>query len=357
MNTSGVDGGFVQKGVEFASDLGGEVGSIGIEFGEGHLLVDRDVGVSEPNGGDILRRQVDLGPFDDLEEGETLVLFDESLEPVKCCGIFGQASETPDEVEFLGVAQKDDLVPLADLAMEGIGHFDLFAPAFIGAAATKERRELVPHGCRVVFVSGDGDTASGEDVAQSIRVALPLRIELHDGEIRGATTEITHQHPLGLINTRFVGEGSGDGLVLKMNFLEAGERCSVVESFLGELIVVGIGRENGGAPHDSSLHILTSHGIGLGLQVAEEERNEFLEKVNFIVYDGLFEGAIGQDALDRLEEAPAHFVLHVTLLGVVADDGRLLRKGVGEIHERRFDVADAWVAHEGAFLHIPDGDG
>lgn len=91
MHTRWIDGRFTKKRIEFAHDLGSEVGGVGIEFGESHLLVDGDIGMGEPDGRDVFRRQSDLGSFDDLEEGKTLVLLNERFESIKGRGIFGQA--------------------------------------------------------------------------------------------------------------------------------------------------------------------------------------------------------------------------------------------------------------------------
>ena len=196
-DAGGGDVGVGQELVEVAGDLRGEVGGVFVELAARKAEVDGDLRVRERDRGGDLRGEGDLGAFDFLEEGEALVFFDEGLETFEGGGVVGESGETPEEVHFFGVSQEDDLVPLADRAVEGVGDLELFAPAVVGGAAAEERGDFVPHGGGVVFVAGDGEAAGGEDVGHAIGEALAGGVELDDGEVGGATAEVADEDALG----------------------------------------------------------------------------------------------------------------------------------------------------------------
>ena len=177
-----IDGCIPNEGIEFVGDPGGEIGGVGVELREGQSFLQLDARVRKDDRRNLVARKHDFGRFDDLEQGETLILRDEGLEPFKSDWIVREPGQSPDEVELGGVAQKDDLIPLANLPVQGGGHFELFAKVLLGGAPTKEWSEFMPHRGGVIFIAGDRQTAGGENITGAIDETLAARVELHDSE-------------------------------------------------------------------------------------------------------------------------------------------------------------------------------
>ena len=248
------------------------------------------------------------------------------------------------------------MVPLADGAVERVGDFDLLAPTIVGGAAAKERGDFVPHGGGVVFVAGDGQAAGRKDVGHAVGEALAGGIELDDGEVGSAAAEVADEHTFGFCDARLIGEGRGDGFVLEMDLGEPGEHGGAVQAFLGELVLGGIGGEDGGAAHDDAFNVLAGDRVGAGFEISEEERDEFFDLERLVVNDCLGKRAERENRLDRLEKAAAHLVFDIAEFGGVADDGCGARRGGGEIQQRGIHPGDARIADEGARGGVPDGN-
>lgn len=299
----------------------------GVDVERGHLPVvavgqvgfELQTGLDEAQVRAVVGREGDFRPFDFFEEGvDVVVVYQHAY-------VVYQRTVVREDVVFVhhppvfGVFQQEAPLPVAQFAVQAVGHFYLLAVGLILDAAAQQGRHFVPHDFGVEQVAPDVESAVGQDVAAAVGLLCLLRGQADDAEVGRTASEVGHEYGFFVLQMLLVGQGGGDGFELQVHFLESGVVGGCQQSGDGGFLFLLLLREDGGPTQCDLADGVAEVGFGLFLQGADDVGGHLVGGDFLAVDPREQELVLLQQGLDRLQQAAFHGFGHVLFFGLTSD--------------------------------------
>ena len=246
------------------------------------------------------------------------ILVDDADEGFNLLGFEGADAGAFQDFAHVVGAQEGEIVPTLQVGVDprGDGGKKLVERARFGVRSEGRGDELADD-AGVKCVAGQAYSAVPEQVLRGAAAAADFGAGAEQGEIAGATAEVTDQEQFVVVESGFIGGSGGYRLQFKLNLLEAGEGEGFAQAGFGEFVVLFGFRADklNGAADDGAADGALELILSLAAEVTDEAGENVFELVAAAKDLGAGKLAVGQMRLERLDEAALFVGFKVALDG------------------------------------------
>ncbi|MPM79251.1 hypothetical protein SDC9_126284 [bioreactor metagenome] len=238
------------------------------------------------------------------------------------------ALEAARRSQGLGRVQPLDQMPGGELEEHAAGHL---APAGADVLVAQQRHDLGHIEAMVEIRAPDMHAGGGQNVLGTVDMPGLLRAETHHCEVRGAATDIDHQHQLLLTQALLVVQCRRNRLQLKADFTQAGSARRSGQGILRLAVSlrVLVDKMHGTPQHHTLRQTAVQRPARLIGHALEKDRDDVLIADELLVHRGLFQQqAAAQQAFEGTHQTP--FLTRQVLLHGIAAEMRAVLFGIEE---------------------------